>query len=117
MNKTGLASLPKRVGKNVAKWRKERDLTQQTLADRLDMDTISLSRIERGATTPSLRTLEKIAVTLTVRVIDLLGEHGFLPGENETNIVMAYIAQLNEEDRSFVIKNVKLWCEHFIRKD
>ena len=39
-------------------------LTQAQLAEKCDMDQADISRIERGATSPTARTLQRIAAAL-----------------------------------------------------
>ena len=44
--------------------RERHGLTQAELADRCGIDQADISRIERGATSPTARTLQRIAVAL-----------------------------------------------------
>jgi len=86
-------------------------LTQEQLAQRLGVEPETISRFERGATLPSLNTLEKIAGLLHVRVADLLDEAAPTPDDVALKI-HAWIAQLNEQDRDFVVESVKRLCDH-----
>lgn len=67
--------LPKRLGKNLAKTRKAKGWTQAALAEHFGMELESISRFERGATLPSLATLEQIAAFLDTSIADLLAEY------------------------------------------
>lgn len=60
------------VGTRVAKFRKASGLTQEQLADQLSVAHETVSRMERGATAPSIKTLGRIARALGVSVRDLL---------------------------------------------
>ena len=58
------------VGKQVVLLRKERDLTQAQLAERVGVATETVSRLERGVSVPSLKTLEAICNALHVTLED-----------------------------------------------
>ena len=61
----------KNLGKNIKNRRKNLSLTQQDLADRLDMSLNFVGKIEVAFSKPSLDTLIKIAEELKVSVSDL----------------------------------------------
>ena len=54
--------------------RKERGLRQAKLAVMADMDPATLNRLEQGKGNPNLRTLERVAAGLDVKVVNLLGK-------------------------------------------
>jgi len=56
------------VGARLRKLRKERDLSIQKLADSVNLSVGMISQIERGVSTPSLRSLRLLANTLNVPV-------------------------------------------------
>ena len=60
------------IGIKIRRFRKERGLTQQTLAELSDQEPSNISHIERGATKLSLPTIVSIANALGVTVDDLL---------------------------------------------
>jgi transcriptional regulator with XRE-family HTH domain len=59
------------LGKNIKKRRKELRLTQQELADKLDISLNFIGKIEVAFSKPSLDTLIKIANILDTTVSDL----------------------------------------------
>ena len=63
-----------RLSRNIASRRRELNLTQAQLAERLCVDTETLSRFERGKHLPSLATLERLAEQLQTTVAVLLEE-------------------------------------------
>lgn len=67
-------NLPARLGKNIARQRKKQGLTQAKLAEKISLEPESVSRFERGATLPSLQTLELLAEVLDSTIADLLAE-------------------------------------------
>ena len=56
----------KLLGKRIKEIRKQKNLTQEQLAELIQIETGSLSAIESGRHFPSLPTLEKISATLDV---------------------------------------------------
>lgn len=58
------------VGRRVQTLRKRKGLSQEELAGRIDIDSKSLSRLERGAHYPSLETLDRISTELGVELRD-----------------------------------------------
>ena len=63
-----------KIGKRIAMIRKRQHLSQDQLAIIADMDRTHLTRLEKGRTNPSVRTLHKIARKLRVKVSFLLGD-------------------------------------------
>jgi len=66
------ADVEKLIGARIARIRKEREITQERLAESVDVATETISRLERGVTIPSLKTLEKISWALHTSLRDLL---------------------------------------------
>lgn len=62
----------KLVGLNIAYYRKLKNLTQEALAEAIDIDQTHLSKIERAAVGISLDNLFKIAEVLEIDVYKLL---------------------------------------------
>jgi len=61
----------KLIGKNIARVRKENNLTQVDVCSEIDMDKPYLSSIENGRQNPTLLTLKKIADAIGVSVSNL----------------------------------------------
>ena len=75
------------------------------------MDTETISRFERGATLPSLLTLEKLSQCLRVGVGELLAESSGQPDDQAAQL-SAWLAGLDEADRQFVMEMMRRACEH-----
>lgn len=71
MVSTSEQKLMKEFGKHVAAVRKSRGLTQQQLAERIEMSVVAIAYIETGKRWARLGTLTKIANALRVDVADL----------------------------------------------
>ncbi len=59
------------VGRNVARIRRERGMTQEQLSERSGLSQQYLSTLERGSRNPTVVTLDELSRALSCRVIDL----------------------------------------------
>ena len=60
------------LGHAIWNTRKKAGLTQEKLAEKSDLSTVFISRIERGIESPSVDNLVKVAKALGVKVVDLV---------------------------------------------
>lgn len=67
-----MAKTPRKFGEQVRKFRKQRGVTQEALADLAKLDPKSVVQIEAGRRNPTLRTINKIARVLRVKPSELL---------------------------------------------
>lgn len=74
----GTASIPsefrKRIGLKVARLRAHKGMSQRSFALLLEMDRVTLNRLEAGRGNPTLGTLERIAEGLDVPIEELFRE-------------------------------------------
>ena len=61
-------NIKKIVGKNIKKYRKTKNLTQEKLAELLNMEVSSLSNLETGKSFPNQENLRKIIDTLGIEL-------------------------------------------------
>lgn len=108
--------LPARLSINIAQQRKARGLTQAELAERMGMEPESISRFERGATLPSLATLEKLAVLLGTTVAALLAEY---PEQAypEAQRISALMQPLLPDERQRLMGIVEAMCGMLTGRD
>lgn len=66
-----MASIEKQIGAQLARGRRERGLTQAELAELIDVTTETVSRLERGVSIPSLKTIETIGNVLNIHPRDI----------------------------------------------
>lgn len=64
--------LAKTLGTNVKRIRKERGLTQEALADEVELAVTYVGQIERGERNPTLDVVERFARALGAKALDLL---------------------------------------------
>ena len=75
--------IEKQLGKRVAKLREAAGLTQAELAEDVGVATETISRLERGATVPSVSRLDDIARGLGVGLHDLFQPDASAVARNE----------------------------------
>lgn len=76
------------IAKNLANLRKEHHLTQEQMAEKLEMSKSGYAKLERGETKLNIEHLQQIANVFNIDVVDLLKESGdfsFLIGDNNSN--------------------------------
>jgi len=56
-----MVDVERRLGRRVVAYGATAKLTQERLAEKIDVVPVTISRLERGATVPSLKTLERVA--------------------------------------------------------
>lgn len=59
------------VGKNVREARKQLNYTQSKLAEKIDIQNVEMSRIEKGLVFPKYETFEKLIIALKIRPYQL----------------------------------------------
>jgi len=113
--KTRGERLARKLGANIAARRKARKWSQEDLAERLGVASETISRFERGATLPSLVTLQRLGQMLRAPLTELLAESSYAPDE-QAGVIAAWITNLSEDDREYVMGLVKGACDHLRRK-
>jgi transcriptional regulator with XRE-family HTH domain len=108
MEDSGLVA---QVGRNIAARRKQLDMRQDQLAEAIGVEPESISRFERAAHAPALKTLEKLAIALSMPAEELLKVEQPLP-PTEAAILQSYFAPLSPENRSFALKSLKDLARH-----
>lgn len=99
-------TLQKRLGLNIAARRKSLGWTQEFLAQHIGVDTETISRFERGVTTPSLKSIEKIARLLSVTIADLFAEAP-PPEPTQLEELSRLLEPLVDEDRTYVVTSIR----------
>ena len=113
MAKTIRRSLAKRLGRNLGDRRRAVGLTQEQLAEYLEVDTLTVSRYETGGILPPLTVVDVVARLLQTSVADLLGELPVQPIEHADRIGI-WLANLSLSDRDWiegVVKQLVARCQ------
>lgn len=116
MTDTNKNTLALRLGRNLMRARKALSLTQEQVASALSVEPETISRFERGTTTPSLGTLERLAEILGTLVGDLLQE-GEPRAFSETERLAALLDPLADNDRAFALESLERLCGHLLERE
>ncbi|MDO4430532.1 MAG: helix-turn-helix domain-containing protein [Lonepinella koalarum] len=104
----------KQFGKNIAKYRQNLGLTQEQLAEKINLGNEAISRIERGVTLPSLMRVLDFAEIFQCSIADLLTIKSTKKDDIEH---IAFLLQdLSEKDRFFTIKILEECINHLKTK-
>lgn len=103
------------LGQNIASARRNRGWTQYELAEQVGIESVTVSRLETGASLPSIVRLADIADVLGVSLADLVG--GVSPrSQDQAEEVMECLAQVSEDDRYFLVDIFKGLAARLARK-
>lgn len=79
-----MVSLTKLIGQRIRQLRKERNLTQEELGERADLQSQYIGGVERGERNISLETLEKIIVGLKMTPVQFFSFNEISPNLTST---------------------------------
>lgn len=98
------------LGRHIREQRKEKRLTLEQLAEKLDVSTTFIGQIERAKGIPSLETLVKIANVLEVSIDSLL--FGDLNKKSGNTHFLQKIEELTESfsslEKELLLKNIEI---------
>jgi transcriptional regulator with XRE-family HTH domain len=97
----------KTIGQRIRDLRKEQDLTQKGLADRLGTSVPSVSKIEAGVTDINLSRLTQIAAALHVEITSLLSDTA-TPPDPRANIVTVAEKRIANRDEEIAVLQRKI---------
>lgn len=99
MSNTVIWLLPMEFVKRLTALRKQRGLTQQALADDIELHVNQIKRYEAGTAQPTLETLVRLAQALHTTLDDLVfGEDSRTPLD-ELKLQFEALSQFNDEER------------------
>lgn len=99
MSTTIIWLLPMEFVKRLITLRKERGLTQQALADAIDLHVNQIKRYEAGTAQPTLETLVRLAKELHATLDDLVFGEDHRGPSDELRLQFEALNQFDEEDR------------------
>lgn len=103
----------KAVGERIKNSRLDKNMTQDTLAELIDVNSSFISNIERGKTKMSTETLASIARSLYISVDYLLFGEVSLEHDQYTNIAVLEIKELlRDKDKNYV-NSFLTFCKDF----
>ncbi|MCL2644737.1 MAG: helix-turn-helix domain-containing protein [Betaproteobacteria bacterium] len=100
---TGLAGL---IGRAIARQRLRSGLTQEEVAERLEIGSEAVSRIERGVVIPNITRLLEFASIFGCDAAELLSEASSRPNDQAMHI-SRLLASMGQADRQLVMEIVE----------
>ena len=100
------------IGRNIRKFRKERHLRQEDLAEKTGLSANYIGMVERGEKTPSLETLIRIINALRVSADVILSdvlENGYVIKTSQLN---EKLENLSEEERRRIYDVIDALLKH-----
>ncbi|MGQ0708671.1 MAG: helix-turn-helix domain-containing protein [Rhodoferax sp.] len=110
MDKTRQKYIAAALGGRIARMRADRNLTQEQVAQRLDMGNEAISRIERGVVLPPLVRVFELAELFGCRIDELLMDASDRSADQAAAIAI-YLQPLSPCDRDLVLTIVRLLSE------
>lgn len=92
------------LGARIKELRKHRSLTQEQLAEQVDLATRYISLIEVGRSSPSLESLENIARALHVEIRDLFDFVHLQSGEITPKTIQSLLDGMDDKTAKTVFK-------------
>lgn len=95
------------MGKNIARIRNKNHLTQEQLAEKIDVSTVFISQIETAVRKPSLETIYKLSVALNTTIDTLIGNNNLQTKYDE---IAKLLNDKNSDELSFIISILREIC-------
>ncbi len=89
----------KQLGARIKSVRKARKLTQEQLAERAEINSVYLSKIEHGKENPTLTLLIRIALALEVDVQDLFDYQQEASSKAQKETLRRLISQIDDDNK------------------
>jgi transcriptional regulator with XRE-family HTH domain len=105
--------LAKQLGARIALRRRERGWTQAELAEKLQVETETVSRFERGHAMPSLKRLAFAAHVLDVSLGDLIGSASQLAGDTAGEL-MEILKEVTPRQRMMLLELVRVVASEYL---
>lgn len=96
-----------KIGQKIRKIRRAQGLSQEELAERVDISTTHMSHIETGSTKLSLSVLVDIAAVLEVRVDDLLNNSESTAKSTALDEISAVLERCSPKEANVITDLVK----------
>lgn len=101
----------KKIGRRIKAAREAKKLTQEQLAELVDLSPMHMSVLERGHKPPKLETLVIIANTLDVSADNLLQDVVNRSGETTPTEISEIVSGLPKEEQVRILNALKGYCK------
>lgn len=97
------------MGKNIAKMRNINHMTQEQLAEKVDVSTVFISQIETAVRKPSLETIYRLSTALNTTIDTLIGNDS---PQTKYDEISRLLHGMNSDELSFVTGILREICTH-----
>ena len=97
------------MGRNIARIRNKNHLTQEQLAEKINISTVFVSQIETAVRKPSLETIYKISLALNTTVDTLIGNDSLQTKYDE---ISKLLQDKNADELSFITGILREICSN-----
>ncbi|AVQ86882.1 transcriptional regulator [Plesiomonas shigelloides] len=106
--------LAKAIGRSIARQRRRRELTQEDVAEKLQIGLEAVSRMERGIVVPTIIRLAELAQIFECELSELLQEVSPRPQEQAMRLTLL-LDQLDTSDRQWVLETLEGLIQRLVR--
>lgn len=92
----------KLLGKNIKETRKSLKMTQEQLAEKIEVSTVFIIQIESGARKPSLETVYKISIALNIKIDTLINKNFDDEKTEDIDRLIELLNMCSKKQRNFV---------------
>lgn len=116
MQKNKKNAIAKAIGKAIAQKRTEKGLTQEDVAEKLNIGNEAVSRIERGTVIPNVVRLVEMADIFECATDELLIKSRLRSMDNAKYLYDIFV-RLKEEDRIMLLEIMTNLAERLVKED
>lgn len=104
--------LKKTLSKNILLRRKELKISQAKLAEMLNIDNVTVSRLETGKNLPSIQLLIQISQILNINISDLISSENIHSKKNNFDQFSINLNNLDDIEINLLLKVTNLFIDH-----
>ena len=97
------------MGKNIARIRNKNHLTQEQLAEKINISTVFVSQIETAVRKLSLETIYKISIALNTTIDNLISNNTLQAKYDEIKLLLQ---DKNNDEISFILNILREICSN-----
>lgn len=117
------ANIKEQIGLNLRTFRKAKKISQEDLAAKAGIErTASISELENGKGNPTIETIEKLAIALDIRPVELLdighfrSDEHFMQKENLIKVHCESLLKRDLEEINYVVKSTNQLLDFIDKK-
>ena len=92
----------KQLGARIAALRKEKNLTQQALADKVEVHLTQIQRYESGAVQPTLDVIRRLAIALSVSADMLIFDKDERGPDEDLKLQFEAISRMSKDEKKII---------------